>query len=189
MGRRPRALPSCLSLLASLFIVACASTPHAFESRFTQEFFSSRDGKLRYRAPIGWLDATHDAPSSNSLIWLVRSDYAATLGVREVVIDAETRREVNRTDLGRVAELTLALASGEKGLTIVMQPVVSTLRGTKVCTYEYATGHPGDLVRIVLVDAGDEVYEVSMLMTSRVDEKRIPEAASLQEAFVQNVLW
>jgi hypothetical protein len=160
-----------------------------FEGRFTQEFFSSRDGNLRFRAPVGWLNATNDAPLSTNLVWLVRNDYAATLGVREVVIDAETRREVNQTGLGRVAELTLALASGEKGLTVVMQPVVSALRGVNVCTYEYASGHPTDLIRVVLVDTGSKVYEVSMLMTNKVDKNNIPEMVSLQEAFVQYVLW
>lgn len=189
MDWRQRAVLSYSSIFASLLIVACASTPPVFQHRFSQEFFSSRDGRLRYRTPDGWLDATREASLSNNLVWLVRNDYAATLSVREVVLDAETRHEVNRAGLGRVAELTLALVSGQEGLTVVTQPWLSTLYGTKVCVYEYLKGHPNDLNRVVLVDTGSRVYDVTLLMTSGVGEKYIPEGVALQDAFVRNVLW
>jgi hypothetical protein len=138
---------------------------------------------------MDWLNATNDALSANSLIWLVRGDFMATLAVREVVIDAETRQEVSRTGLKRVAELTLALASGERGVNVVKQPRLSSSRGTSICTYEYLAGHPTDRVHIVLVDTGKRVYEVSVLMTSNVSEETATEVISLQEAFVQNILW
>jgi hypothetical protein len=169
--------------------MACASTPRVFEPRFSQEYFSSRYEQLRYRLPVDWLNATSDAPSANNLIWLVCCDFTATLAVREIVIDAETRQEVDRAGLKRVAELTLALASGEKGVDVVKQPRLSSLRGTSVCTYEYLAGHPTDRVHIILVDTGKRVYEVSALMTSNVSEETVAEVMSLQEAFVQNILW
>ena len=188
MGRSFSAILRYWPFVFSL-LVACASTPHVFEPRFSQEYLSSRNEQLRYRLPIDWLNATNDAPSANSLIWLVRGDFTATLAVREVVIDAETRQEVNRAGLKRVAELTLALASGERGVNVVKQPMLSSLRGTSVCTYEYLAGNPTDRIHIVLVDTGTRVYEVSVLMTSNVSEETVAEVISLQEAFVQKVLW
>jgi len=189
MRRRPSAILRYGPFVFSLLMVACASTPRVFEPRFSQEYFSSRNEQLRYRLPIDWLNATNDAPSSNSLIWLVRRDFTASLAVREVTIDAETRQEVNRTGLKCVAALTVALASGEMGVNVVKQPRLSSLQGIRVCMYEYLAGHPTNRIHIVLVDTGKRVYEVSALMTSNVSEETITEVISLQEAFVQNILW
>jgi hypothetical protein len=184
----PSAILRNWPVVLSLLVVACASTPHLPESRFGQEYFSSRNGQLQYRLPIGWLNATNDS-SANNLIWLVRADFAATLAVQEVVIDAATRQEVKRGGLIRVAELTLALASGERGVVVVQQPALSTLGGKSVCMYEYLAGHPSDRVHIVLVDTGTMVYEVSALMASNVLEETVADVVSLQEAFVKSILW
>lgn len=119
----------------------------------------------------------------------MRADFAATLAVQEVVIDAATRQEVKRGGLIRVAELTLALASGERGVVVVQQPALSTLGGKSVCMYEYLAGHPSDRVHIVLVDTGTMVYEVSALMASNVLEETVADVVSLQEAFVKSILW
>ncbi|MEK9136083.1 MAG: hypothetical protein AAB393_03085 [Bacteroidota bacterium] len=177
------------SLLLSFVLAACTSVPRVSEYRFTEEYFSSRDSLLRYRLPLGWLNATSDSPSPNNIIWLVRSDFAVTLAVGEVVIDVETRREVNRTGLKRLAEVTLALASGDNGVNVVKPPALSSLRGTSVCTYEYLIGHPSDRIHVVLVDTGVRVYEVSALMTEKVNEDGVANIIAMQEAFVQNVLW
>ena len=175
--------PTVLSLL----MMACASTSRVSEFRFNEEYFTSRNGLLRYRLPVGWLNASNDSLSSNAAVWLVRSDFAATLSVKEVVIDAETRREVQRTGLKRVAELTLALASGERGVSIVHPPQLSSLGRGTACTYEYMTGHPNDRVHVVLIDTGTIVYEVSLLMTEKAGSTA--DVVALQEAFVRNLAW
>ena len=189
MERRSSTLLCYWPVVFSLLMMACASAPHVFQPSLSQEYFTSRNGQLRYRLPVGWLNATDEAPSSHNIIWLVRSDFAATLSVREVVIDAETRLDVNRSGLRRVAELTLALVSGEKGVSITKQPMASILQGTKVCMYEYVTGHSGDRIHVVLVDTGNNVYEVNGLITSVLGEEMAAAVVSLQEAFVQNLLW
>ena len=181
MTSSTRYWPAVLSLL----IMACASTSRV--SDFSQEYFASRNGLLRYKLPSGWLNATNDSLSSNNTIWLVRSDFAATLSVSEVVIDAETRREVQRTGLKRVAELTLALASGERGVSVVSPPHSASFGGRPACTYEYVTGHPNDRVHVVLIDTGTIVYEVRMLMTDKAGPTE--EGIVLQEAFVRNLVW
>jgi hypothetical protein len=189
MGRGSRTILGYWPSVLCLLLVACSSTPRVFEPRLSEEYFSSRNEQLRFRLPRDWLDATKDAPSSNSLIWLVRRDFTATLAVREIVIDAETRQEVNRAGLKRIAELTLALASGDGGVKVVQQPTLSSLRGTRVCAYEYLAGHPTDRIHILLVDTGERVYEVSALMARNVSEGTVAEVVSLQESFVQNILW
>jgi hypothetical protein len=168
-------------------MMACASAPRVSEYRFSQEYFTSRNGLLRYKLPIGWLNATNDSLSSNNTIWLVRSDFAVTLSVKEVVIDAETRREVQRMGLKRIAELMLALASGERGVSVVNPPQLANVGRGAACTYEYMTGHPNDRVHVVLIDTGTVVYEMSMLMTEKASSTA--DVVLLQEAFVRNLSW
>ncbi len=120
----------------------------------------------------------------------MRSDFAATLAVREVVIDVGTRTEVKNTGLRRIAELTLALASGEGGVRVVMPPAASSLRGTEICTYEYITGHPGEKIRVILLDTHTRVYEISMLRTKKIpDGSMMDEAVDVQRSFVENLTW
>lgn len=173
----------------SLLTMACASTPRLFEFHFTQESFSSSDGKLRYKLPLGWINATPDAPSADNLIWAVRSDYAAMLVVREVTIDDITRRGINKEGLGRLGELMLALASSENGVRIVKQPSGSVVGGIPACTYEYTAGHPGSRVHVVLVDTGSRVYEVSARTADTMGEEASKGIIALQEAFVGQVSW
>ena len=170
--------------------MACASTPRVFESRFTQEYFPSSDGTFRFKLPAGWINATTDSPSVNTVVWLVRSDFAAMLVVREVVIDSVTRWDIRKSGLGRLGDLMLALARSESGASIVKQPQRSSVAGgIDGCTYEYIAGHPGDRVHVVLVSTGSRVYEVSSRMKESMDEEASDGIISLQEAFVRNVLW
>lgn len=179
----------CWSIVLSLFVMACASTPRVSESLFNKEHLTSRNGMLRYRLPTGWLNVTNDSIPSSSEIWVVRNDFAATLSVREVVIDAGTRSETRRAGMNRVAELMLALVSGEGGITVVTPPAESSLNGRRVSTYEYTSDGPGDRVHIILMDTGTKVYEVRMLMTKRIPMSASSESIALQEMFVQNLVW
>lgn len=170
-------------------MMACASAPHGSESRFSGEYLTSRNGQLRYKLPAGWLNVTNDSVSSNHTIWLVRNDFAATLSVREMVIDAGTRREANRAGLSRIAELTLALVSGEGGVTVVIPPAESSAHGRKASMYEYISDGSGDRVHVILVDTGTKVYEVRMLMTKELSDGSFSENIALQEMFVRNLAW
>jgi hypothetical protein len=169
--------------------MACASTPHALVSRFSEEYFSARSGSLRYRLPDGWLNSTNDAPSPDVLIWLVRADFAAMLSVREVMIDEETRSEITRSGLERLGDLTLSLPSSSKGISVVQRPTLSTVAGLKACRYDYAETGSGDRVHIMLMDTGKKVYEVSTRMTSKVSEEATKEIVLLAAAFAEKVLW
>ena len=177
------------SFAFSLFMVACASTPRLFEFRFSREVLTSRDGRLQYRLPEGWINATTDSPSADNLIWLVRSDYAAMLVVREVMVDGITRKQISSTGLSRLGELLVSLESSEQGASMVKQPTPSTIDGLSACTYEYIAGNPGDRVHVVLVDTGKKVYEVSTRITETKSREMLGETISLQEAFLLTVVW
>jgi hypothetical protein len=111
------------------------------------------------------------------------------MSVTALHIDTDTRLEIRRKGLNRLAELTLALDSGEKGLSVVQSPRLIPVRNASVCMYEYVTGQPTNRVRVLLVDSGSRVYEVRMLMTDSVKGEERSEVASMQDAFVQNLKW
>jgi hypothetical protein len=175
--------------ILSLLLAGCVSSPRTTVSRLGREYLPAKDGQLHYRLPEGWLNATNDSPSPDNIVWLVRGDFAATMSVTEVNIDQETRLELTRRGLSRLAELTLALESGERGISVTQNPRVIPSHNTNVCLYEYVTGHPTNKVRVLLVDTGSTVYEVRVLMTENIKGEETNEVASMQDAFVQNLKW
>lgn len=175
--------------ILSLLLAGCGSSPRTTVSRFGREYLPAKDGQLHYRLPEGWLNATNDSPSPDNIVWLVRGDFAATMSVTELNIDAETRLELKRKGLSRLAELTLALESGERGISVTQKPRAIPSHNTNVCMYEYVTGHPTNRVRVLLVDTGLRVYEVRALMTETIRGEETNAVASMQDAFVENLKW
>ena len=189
MAHRPGIDARYWVFIFSLLLAGCVSAPRTMESRFGREYLPAKDGQLRYRLPEGWLNATNDAPASDDIVWLVRGDFAAMMSVTELNIDTETRLEIRGKGLSRLAELTLALESGEKGISIVQNPSIILLHNANVCTYEYVTGQPTNRMRVLLVDTGSRVYEVRALMTETIKGEETSEVASMQDAFVENLKW
>ena len=173
-------------LAVSLLAMSCASTSRVPDF-LSREYFTSKDGLVRYRLPLGWLNASDDPPSSSDIIWLVRDDFAATISMKEVVVDEQTRREIDRSGLGRIAELTLALVSGERGVNVVNPPVSGWSHGMRVCRYEYATGSSSDTASVILIDNGEKVYEVRLLMTDKIGSNAAGDVLAVQQHFVDGL--
>lgn len=165
-------------------IVGCSTAPPLSRSHFGTEYFPSRNSELRFRIPEGWLNATNDSSSATAIIWLIRNDYEATISVRDVGIDGETRREITRSGLKRIADLTLALVANERGVSVTDLPRTEVLGSETTCRYSYTTGGSNDRVRVILLDTGSKVYEVSLLQTGKSGD-----SVEIQNAFVQNLRW
>ena len=176
-------------ICSSLLLVACSTAPRISESHLSREVFTSSDGQLHYRIPVGWINATNDSSSVTNIIWLVRSDFTSTLSVREVSLDSETRREVNRLGLNRVADLTLALASSVSGARIVQQPEPASLNGNKAFRYAYIAGNSSDVVHVIVFDTGRNVYSVSLLVSTKMGQGSVQDAVAMETAFVQELTW
>jgi hypothetical protein len=175
-------------------ILACAGTRRLPEIRFGEEYLTARNGQLHYKLPLGWLNAAEEAPSSSDIIWLVRNDLAATLSVRELVIDSATRQEIDHSNrqaeksgLQKVAELTSSLASRGEGATMIKPPEPITVNDTEGCVYEYMAGNSPDKVRVVLYDTGTKLYEIRMVATGSIGPDTASTLAALQKEFVRNL--
>ncbi len=173
----------------SFLMMACAGAQRSLDADFTREVLSSRDGSIRYRLPVGWTDATSDAPSGGNLIWLVRNDDSALLFVRKVTVDELTRKDITDQGLLRLGELTLSMESSENGVSVVRSPSRLALGTMSACEYEYRGGHSGDRVHVILVDTGMNVYEIHARMGDTTGEEEWENTISLQQGFVCTCVW
>ena len=175
-------------VISSLSLAGCASVPHLAEAPLNPSYVFSREGLLRYKVPVGWFDATRDSQSVTAEIWLVKNDYAATITVSKIGIDTETRRAIDREGLARLADLTLTLA-GATSATLLQPPVSSTVNGKEQYSYIVSNPATSDTTRVVLVDSGENVFEVIGLVPGNQHRVTSDEVFSVQESFVKSLRW
>lgn len=177
---------ACCLLTFGLLFVSCASAPYAVDHPLAAEYHSSSDNVLQYRIPIGWFDARGEDSPSHAVIWLVRNDYAATISVTEVALDARAASGVRDNDLMRLAELTMLLTATEQNGVVRTSPRAFTLRGREFCAYEVASGE-GDTSRVVLLRAGSRWYEMTALVSSAARDSR--DVFSVQQSLLNALRW
>lgn len=173
-------------LLAALLWPGCGAPPLS-PSRLTASYAIARDGYLHYRVPVGWFDVTADSQAHGNAIWLLRSDYAATITVNEIKIDASARREIARSGLSTLARLTMFLPTRDKGALLQRPPQEFEMQGRRCCSYELLLPSNGDLLRTILLDVGEKVYAVAALRGSGVKDGTDVEA--VQMSFVEGLKW
>lgn len=164
----------------------CA-TPPPSPPPLSTTFSIARDGYLHYRLPAGWYDVTADSQAHGNTVWLLRSDYAATITVNEIRIDANAREEINRQGLIPLARLTMFLSTQDKGALLQRPPEEFTLRGYSCCSYELEMPVTGDVLRTILLDAGGRVYAVAALRTGGKSDEA--EVEGVQMIFVEALRW
>ena len=76
-------------LCAALIAAGCAPRNGASPSGAPPaSYIVSHDGSIHYRMPAGWFDAGGDSLTPESRLWLMRGDYAGSLTVRQVHVQA-----------------------------------------------------------------------------------------------------
>ena len=176
-------------LSASVLPLACASFPYPSDYPLSSEYYTSRDGFLHYRVPSSWFDATRDSQDSSDFIWLVRKDYAATISVREVKVDATARQQISHEDLEKLAYLTMSLTANDKFTIQLRSPKTFTIGSTAFCGYELVNVPSMDTLRVVLVDTGTKAYEVTALVAAGNERVSALEVFSVQQAFLGSLRW
>jgi hypothetical protein len=169
-------------------VEGCSTTRPSSEVPTPASYLSSRNGLIFYRLPAGWFDATADFQSSRILLWLMRNDYAGSIVIKEVTLDAAAREGMERHRLLRLAQLTMSLATASTGATVVREPDVMKLNGKLVCSYETMTSEH-DTTRVLLLDTGSRVLEVRALAEGRSAEASAADIFSTQETLVKELRW
>ncbi len=167
----------------------CARAPYSTTSTLTSRAFLSRDGMLRYRLPAGWFDATADSQAVGHEVLLLRSDYAATIAVNEIRVDAQARRQLERGGLLQLAQLTMALAAGGTPVTLQQTPELFVLNGRQFCAYELVISGARDLLRVVLFDTGTKVYAVHALVPGEKARESAEDVFAVQQDFLNGLRW
>lgn len=176
-----------LALLAAALLWPGCGAPPPAPPPLSASYNISRDGYLHYRLPIGWFDVTADSQAHGNAIWLLRSDYAATITVNEIRIDENARSEIGRQGLAQLARLTMFLATHDKGALLQHPPEEFELHGHPCCSYELVMPSNGDILRTVLYDVGGKVYAVAALRTGAA--KNLSDLGDVQMSFLEGLKW
>ncbi len=175
----------CL-LLSIIALSGCASSPYSTSYPLAPEYLVSPEGDLRYKIPDGWLDASNDAHLHNSILWLVRRDYAATIDVREIVIDEEARKTINAEGLPAVA--TLIMKMTRDSAIVLVPPEEFSTNNMECCSYESRTSPEGDITRVVIVKAGSKMYEMTALVLAK-EVRDQADVFSVQQSLLHAMRW
>lgn len=125
----------------------------------------TRDGTLQYRSPDGWLDASGDSSNGGHILWLVRNDYAATIGMLEVFLDEATKTEALKQGVRGIARFLESLSVRGNG---VINRQLESFRVNDMTGhfFDYTKTDSSDTVRVLIFEIGGRVYEMRVLVVS-----------------------
>jgi hypothetical protein len=189
MYRMRQLFPAVLLLvLVAGFWTGCSSSSSATVA-LQLPSFTSRDGLVNYRIPVGWFNAIADSQSSGQTIWLLRNDYSATIAVSEVHVDYDAREDLQVAGIMHLAQLTMGLAAGGKPYVLQRQPEGVMIGGTPGCAYEIVIPQVNDVLRVIVVDTGVRVYMVTALVSGEAGHGLRDEVFAAQDAFLSGLTW
>jgi len=175
---------SFLAAGACLVLAACASPPYSSDLPLEPGERVSRDAAMRFRVPAGWIDAGGESADPRRVVWLVRSDYAASIAVQEIVLDSVARAVVARGDVCVLAGLVQDVG-GDAGAP----PEAFTLDGRRYCAWEGMGGGGGKAVRVAVFAAGAKSYEVRAVAPAGGTRRGAEEVFRAQQKLLESLRW
>ncbi len=183
-GPPPGALPAlvpaallALLLLAAAGLPGCGTTREAAPPPVAGKVVVSEGA--RFRLPDGWLDFSRDSLRTG-ILWLVRKDFRASLGVEEV------HGAGDPADLAGVARALLRLETANRGGRVVSPPAEEQESGGRAFAFQLVRDG-GDEVRVAVVRRGGKTYAVTA-----VQRKEAPtpftELLGVQRSVVDDLL-
>jgi hypothetical protein len=151
--------------------------------------FTSRDGQLHYHVPTGWFDATENPQGQQAVVWIVRKDYAASISVNKVTVDAGVRREANGSGLLRLGQLTMQLLLSNRSAVVVQSPRIVQMNGRDYCLYEVEEPSTHDVLRVAVFVTSAAAYEVTALATGGEKPAEANSVFAVQQEFVRQLEW
>jgi hypothetical protein len=179
-----------VAVILLALLSGCAPSSRVGTSVLQPSYAVSRDGQLQYRLPVGWFDATADTQAVGHAVWLMRSDYGATLAVDEVRLDSGARKLVSGSDGGllQLAQLVISLTAGDRGAVLIEAPVAVSLNSRTVCRYTMLVSDTRDTLHVTLVDTGRNIYTVTTLRSEKHLGQDVP-LGVVAENFVAALRW
>ena len=182
-GRDPFQASWCLVVLwSSLLVWGCNSSRQSATSAAQSPVPGFK--QFQYRVPPHWLDLSTDN-SREGVIWLVRSDYAATLKLEEVHVgNVDTRSD--DVNLNTVARALYATENVTGKAHVVTRPEEGEHAKNPATAYHIVREN-GDEVQVLLLRAGGKVYMTTAL---RLGTSKGPfnEVDAVQRALTDDLL-
>jgi hypothetical protein len=191
---RPYTGPLCrilflgIPLAAGLLWSGCAAPAPAVSTAASSPLLS-RDRALLYRIPAGWFDVTSDTLAADCVAWLVREDYAGTLTVRQVHMQAVTSADLSGEGLLQVARLTAALETSSKPGMLARGPDRIEVNGKNAVSYDVEYSGSGDRTRTVLLVSPGKVYAVTALVNGTAPQGAGKEIFASLQSFLAALRW
>ncbi len=182
-----RVLPSLLAAVI-LSLAGCAPTRQATGPAPSSAYVVARNGGFSYRVPRGWFDASADSQARGHAALLVRNDYRATIAVDEVHLDAAAHSELRDGGLVPVARLLVSLSSWDGDAILTVPPHLITLADREACRYTLASGSGEDAIEVTLVESGERLFTVRVLV-SGTGEGRETSLRAAEKEFLETVRW
>lgn len=183
-----RPLLSAVLIMMAGLGTGCASTSYPTPV-FHTPYFASRDSVFQYRLPAGWFDATADSQASGHAVWLLRNDYTASIAVTEVHLDPDAREDLRAGGIMHLATLSMALAAGGKPYVLQQSPEAIKINGRPSCIYQLMASPANDILRVVLMDAGERVYMTTALVSGETKRGVRSEVFAVEDAFLGSLRW
>ncbi len=178
-----------LPAAAVVMLYGCAAGPYASDVRLNTAYRSIPGVPFSYLLPEGWFDASPGADSTRFRVWLIRSDYGASISVQEIGVDQEARLHIERSGVRTLAELDLALARSAPS-TIVLSPLEEfSSGGREFYTYELVNVNSGDTTRTAVFDADGRTFEVNAVAVARNSRSTRAAVFSVQQRFLEALRW
>lgn len=177
---------SCLPLV----LEGCApSRPH-LPYPLSERTVVSSDGYLRLRIPEGWFVPVDGESSQGLLVWLVKEDYSATMGLTEIRGDERLRKEVEETGLLVLGELSFSLKQArDPAAKLLSLPEVFQLNRKRFCAYEFASDNGATTIRTVVFDTGKKFYELTVIPNPKKMPVAMRPIFDAQQAILQMMDW
>jgi hypothetical protein len=185
-------ITSLMSLLAALLLSGCAATSrYEIPQPLTTEIVQSLDGNITAHVPAGWFSATDSVVARHLLLWFVRDDYAATMGLRQISVESDEEKRIAKEGILPLAKVSLELKRLRAGsaFRVIAQPKIFKRQGEDYASYEYSPNGK-DIVRVIVFSAKGKCYEFAALPVS---ERGLPEDPvklfSTQQSVFASMRW
>ncbi|HUN66080.1 MAG TPA: hypothetical protein VMW43_08245 [Bacteroidota bacterium] len=147
-----------LCALLLLALAGCSSPPPPdHDYPMGPLTFAVRGSSLHGTIPAGWFVPASDTLTPALDAWLVREDFSASISLREISPDAESRRRIAKEGMILLASMSMAFRDAGTIIPPSAPPSVFRIHEREFGRYE--TDNSGCLGAVVVFTHGGKYYE------------------------------
>lgn len=138
---------------------------YAPSKNFTNQMIATASKDIAVRLPNDWIEMVDEKNAPNIILWMVRSDYSASISFTPVIMDPVLYQSLARDGLKAVAQVSVSMKRDRaKDSLRIVTPIESfRLNKKEFFAYEYSFNHGKSLARVVVFDTGKQFVECDML--------------------------